>query len=151
LFSVIGEHCAENVPGEFKEEDLIQILSLFLIFLLGIAVRVFLKKTKWSVPYTVVLMVLGLFVGQLARNVCPYLHPYTAIARTKPEIILMTFLPILIFESAFSISVHTFKRSSVQVWIAFTLILKNFGNYEGNLDVFRYSFLPYLECLSPLS
>jgi len=113
---VLEEHCApSDDPNEFKEEDLIQLFSIFMIFLLGVIVRLFLKKTNSSLPYTVVLMVLGFIVGQLSRNFCTTLHQYTAIAQTKPEIILLTFLPILIFESAFSISVHTFLRSATQV------------------------------------
>jgi hypothetical protein len=68
-----------------------------------------------QLPYTVILMISGFGIGYISKEYCQAFQKYTAIARTPPVVILFTFLPVLIFESAFSIPVHTFMRSAGQV------------------------------------
>jgi len=40
---------------------------------------------------------------------------YTALARIDPHLLLLIFLPILIFESAFTMDVHTFFKNAGQI------------------------------------
>ena len=40
---------------------------------------------------------------------------YTALARISPHLLLLIFLPILIFESAFTMDVHTFFKNARQI------------------------------------
>ena len=42
---------------------------------------------------------------------------YTAMASQNPHLILTTFLPVLLFESAFAMDVHTFYKMFWQVRI----------------------------------
>lgn len=90
----------------------------------GALVRVVLRRFHLNIPYTVVLMLSGFGFGFISKHFCDELHIFTAVARIHPEIILLTFLPVLIFESAFSISVHTFTRSAISVKSIFH---RNFG------------------------
>ena len=71
-------------------------------------VRHLLKKTP--IPYTVILICIGLIVGAVSNVVDP-IHAYTSVARMDPHLMLYIFLPVLIFESAFAMDVHTFKKT----------------------------------------
>lgn len=75
--------------------------------------RHLLKNTP--IPYTVILMVVGLLIG-LASNSSSlsFLEDYTKIANINPHLMLLTFLPTLIFESAFIMDVHIFKKTFIQ-------------------------------------
>lgn len=70
------------------------------------------------IPYTVILICLGLGFGA-ASNVekLSFLHDFTGIARMDPHLMLYIFLPTLIFESAFVMDVHTFKKTIGQALI----------------------------------
>ncbi|CAG7822907.1 unnamed protein product [Allacma fusca] len=105
---------------EEEEFDVAGLRMLFVLMLMisyGALVRSVLKFFKLNIPYTVLLMISGLLIGYLSTNFCTQLFTYTSIARIPPKVILFTFLPVLIFESAFSISPHTFMRSMVQILI----------------------------------
>ena len=63
-------------------------------------------------------MVVGLLIG-LASNssTLSFLQDYTFIANINPRLMLLTFLPTLIFESAFIMDVHTFKKAIFQALV----------------------------------
>ena len=66
-------------------------------------------------PYTVILMMLGLLLGFLAQvPKLSFLFDYTTIANLDPRLLLLIFLPVLIFESAFVLDIHTFKKTVAQ-------------------------------------
>ena len=91
------------------------ILFLMVSFATGVLVRGIIKKLTWfKLPYTVVLLMLGALFGLVSARI-PMLQLYTALGRENPHVILHTFLPVLIFESAFAMETHTFLRSSVSV------------------------------------
>jgi len=75
-----------------------------------------LKRTP--IPYTVILIVLGLAFGA-ASNVeaLSILYDYTGLARMDPHLMLFVFLPTLIFESAFVMEVHTFRKTIAQTML----------------------------------
>ena len=85
-------------------------------FLPSALVRHVLKHTP--IPYTVILICLGLAFGA-ASNVdkLRFLQDFTEIARMDPHLMLYVFLPTLIFESAFVMDVHTFKKTIGQALI----------------------------------
>ena len=69
-----------------------------------------LKRTP--IPYTVLLMVVGLIIGALSEiEVMSFLQEYTKLASIDPHLMLFIFLPTLIFESAFVMDVHTFRKT----------------------------------------
>ena len=78
--------------------------------------RHLLKNTP--LPYTVILIVLGLAFGA-ATNVdaLSFLRDYTEMAKIDPHLMLFVFLPTLVFESAFVMDVHTFRKTIGQAMI----------------------------------
>ncbi len=88
---------------------------------LGAAIRHCLRKTR--LPYTVALLLLGLLLGLLNRF--HWLHEnwpelgqsLQAASVIDPHLILFVFLPTLIFESAFSLDTHIFRRCLSQVFL----------------------------------
>lgn len=73
-------------------------------------VRHLLKRTP--LPYTVVLIMVGLVLGAAPKwEALSFLQQYIAIAQLDPHLMLLIFLPTLIFESAFVMDVHTFKKT----------------------------------------
>ena len=84
-----------------------------LITILLAAIRHLLKHTP--LPYTVVLIVVGLVIGVAPTwNALKFMEEYLVIAQLDPHLMLIMFLPTLIFESAFVMEVHTFKKTIVQ-------------------------------------
>lgn len=66
-------------------------------------------------PYTVILIVTGLIIGALPKlKFFHFMQDYLMIAQVDPHLMLIIFLPTLIFESAFVMDVHTFKKTIVQ-------------------------------------
>ena len=88
------------------------ILFLFTAFAVGALMRQLFKNTP--IPYTVSLMVVGLVFGALSANL-PGIQVYTRVTRMDPHLILYIFMPTLIFESAFAMDVHTFKKMTSQI------------------------------------
>ena len=78
--------------------------------------RHILKRTP--LPYTVILMVVGLLIGLASRSPqLSFLGDFIRIANIDPHLMLITFLPTLIFESAFVMDFHTFRKTSIQALI----------------------------------
>lgn len=61
-----------------------------------------------------VLLVLGVLFGLLSTNNAT-VHSYARVVETDPHLLLFIFLPVLIFESAFGMEVHTFMKTFMQV------------------------------------
>ena len=81
------------------------VLALFV--LLVIASGVFFVSKRIRLPYTVVLVLVGLLLVPLVR--LPYLEPIFGFLDNlvlTPELLFYIFLPILIFESAFNMNVR---------------------------------------------
>jgi NhaP-type Na+/H+ or K+/H+ antiporter len=95
------------------------LFFIIIALVIGAATRHFLKKTP--LPYTVLLMIFGIGLGLLVRfDVFENLHGHFWHAlhgalhwagEIDPHVIMFIFLPILIFEAAFAMDVHTFKKS----------------------------------------
>jgi len=98
-------------------------LLLFVVFSLfsGALLRHFLKKVVF--PYTIALLLLGLVMGTMHRHgfLPDTLHFYgqslPMVAGIDPHLIMFLFLPTLIFESAFAMEVHLFRRAFMQILI----------------------------------
>jgi len=91
-------------------------ILLFTVFALlgGALLRFLLHGSK--VPYSVALLLLGLLLGALVQQ--DWLPAWSGglvesidyVAGIEPQLILFLFLPALIFESAFAMEVHLFRR-----------------------------------------
>ncbi len=95
------------------------------IFLLSIEIVVFFVYRHYhiSLPYTVILMLVGAVLGAFYHY--ELIKRLTFIADLTPVQILAIFLPILIFESAFSCDPHIFIKCLGQI-----LTLAILGRYS---------------------
>ncbi|XP_030844648.1 sperm-specific sodium proton exchanger isoform X1 [Strongylocentrotus purpuratus] len=97
---------------------------------------------KLPIPYTVVLLILGAILGVVASNV-PLVEEHTRdVAHMDPHVLLQIFLPVLIFESAFAMDVHTFMRSFSQVCILalFGLVVASVLTAVLAMNLFNYNW-----------
>lgn len=113
------EHHAEH------HTDVSPLLFIVVSLIIGAGTRFVVSKI--NLPYTVALLLLGLGLGILGRtgffesiSFFDYTLDTSIIdqsiswaAHIDPHLILYIFLPILIFEAAFAMDVHTFKKSFV--------------------------------------
>ncbi len=101
------------------ETGLLVLMFVVLALIIGTALRHLFKGTQ--IPYTVSLLVVGLSLGLLKRYGFFSEHfdvldqMLTLISTINPHLILFLFLPPLIFESAFSLEVHLFRRIFTQI------------------------------------
>jgi len=95
------------------------LLFVCLAFVIGAVVRHSLKRT--AIPYSVVLLLLGLLIGSISRYFLtsnddhPIAQMMQMIVNIDPHLILYLFLPALVFESAFAMDTHLFKRMFMQI------------------------------------
>ena len=112
-----------EMPNEVADNklDMSPLLFIIVSLFIGILTKQFLKKLP--IPYTVLLLIIGLVLGVIDRfewvnNLKFVTNAIFWAGHIKPEIILYVFLPTLIFEAAFDLDVHTFKKS---FWNAFLM------------------------------
>jgi len=91
------------------------LLFIILALIIGAATRHFFKKSP--LPFTVMLLIIGVGLG-LLYEFDYFTGSLESIGKglewaghIDPHLILYVFLPILIFEAAFAMDVHTFKKS----------------------------------------
>ncbi len=93
------------------------LFFIIIALLIGAGTRHFLRKSP--IPYTVTLLLFGIALGIINR--LGYLDQGTILStlgksiewggHIDPHVILYVFLPTLIFEAAFAMDVHTFKKT----------------------------------------
>ena len=87
------------------------ILFLSILLALGILAAGLVRKA--AIPYTVILVFIGLGVGELSRH-WELFAPYQELSLT-PELVLFVFLPILIFESGLKLDSRQLIKDIVPV------------------------------------
>ncbi|ESO97538.1 hypothetical protein LOTGIDRAFT_152631 [Lottia gigantea] len=90
------------------------LFFIFCCFGFGALMRQAMKFIPVRLAYTVVLLLIGVIFGLISNQV-PELDIYTTMVDADPHLIMHVFLPVLIFESAFALDYHTFKKTSAQV------------------------------------
>ena len=86
-------------------------LVLFLTLFIGQNVKIF---TSWiGLPYTSIITVLGLLAGLFHESLGRLDSAVVTWSNMDPHLLLMIFLPALIFESAFNSDWHIFKH---EIW-----------------------------------
>ena len=103
-----GEHANHAAP----------LILLVVALFFGVLAKTLLAKSK--IPYTVLLLLAGVAVGwgvdyEGADDKKPLHRSVRAWDRVNPHLLMYLFLPVLIFESAFSVDVHTLFRELFQV------------------------------------
>jgi len=89
------------------------IFFVFIGLLIGAALRGIRGRIK--LPYTPVLLVLGFLVGFFLDSLGFFGSTGRFVTGIEPAGILLVFLPILMFESAFNADWHVFKHSKYQI------------------------------------
>jgi len=104
------EHAEESHGGGMEP-----LFFVVVALIIGAAMRHFFSKS--FLPYTVILLIFGLCLGVLSR-IGLFEHSFHTFdvalkwaGEIDPHLILFVFLPTLIFEAAFAMDVHTFKKS----------------------------------------
>jgi len=111
------------------ENNYSPLFFLIMALVIGAGTRHFLKKSP--LPFTVSLLIIGLLLGVLSRlgyfgewNILSLKLDASFISEAvnwashiDPHLILYIFLPTLIFEAAFAMDVHTFKKTSTNAFI----------------------------------
>jgi Na+/H+ antiporter len=85
-----------------------------LIFLIGAATRLLAGRTR--IPYTIAMLLAGAAVGLAVRFLpgaaeSSWSELLRRGAALRPELILLVFLPALVFESAYAIEVHDLRKN----------------------------------------
>lgn len=110
----------EQVAGHEDHNDhatnLAPLLFIVISLFVGTATRHLLKKGP--LPYTISLLIIGLILGVLTRSelllefgLAPIADSVKWAGNIDPHLILYLFLPTLIFEAAYALHIHTFKKS----------------------------------------
>jgi Na+:H+ antiporter len=101
--------------------DMSPMFFVIIALIIGAGTRHFFKKSP--LPYTVLLLLIGIGVGIVTR-LGWFSGGLEAIEKSvqwagniDPHLILYVFLPTLIFEAAFAMDVHTFKKSAANAVI----------------------------------
>lgn len=149
------------VPAAEKEEhagDMTPLLFVIIALIIGAGTRHWLRRSP--LPYTVTLLVIGLILGAMNRlgwfgefsigslhlNINFLASSLDWAGDIDPKLILFVFLPTLIFEAAYAMDVHTFKKTSANAFIlavpgiiialvvtgAFVMMIRHLGwGFEG--------------------
>ncbi|CAF1198875.1 unnamed protein product [Rotaria sp. Silwood1] len=94
----------------------------FIVLFFATILRKLLRHYHISLPYTVILMLVGAVLGGFYQY--ELIKRFTFIADLTPVQILSIFLPILIFESAFSCDPHIFIKCLGQILTLAILVLE---------------------------
>lgn len=121
-----AEHLEHEEHGSHEEEgvhhgpDTNPLFFIILAVFIGAATRHFLKRIP--VPFTALLLIIGIILGVLNRmglfiqwgsvDVSVIHDSFIWAAHIDPHMLFFVFLPILIFEAAFAMDLHTFKKSA---------------------------------------
>lgn len=89
-------------------------LFIFTTLLIGVIVRAIMLWIGMCIPYRVVMFTLGGFAGFCA-NRFPSVKPLVHICFTDVDILLIIFLPLLIFRTSYNVDAHSFWRSFPQI------------------------------------
>jgi NhaP-type Na+/H+ or K+/H+ antiporter len=123
------EHTAEEHEEGGHGSNMSPLLFVIIALLIGAATRHFLRKSP--LPYTVTLLLIGIILGILYRigaldtwnlgvtalDVSFLQQSIHWAGNIDPHLILYVFLPTLIFEAAFAMDVHTFRKSFTNAFI----------------------------------
>ncbi|MBE9466742.1 MAG: cation:proton antiporter [Bacteroidetes bacterium] len=109
------EHKEDNESSSHGS-DMTSLLFIIISLIIGAAIRHFLRKSP--LPYTGMLFLFGILLGVSNRMGLFEIFHLTSIGESftwaghiDPHLILYVFLPTLVFEAAFGMDGHTFKKT----------------------------------------
>ena len=94
-----NEHADPSEHGEHghHENGPLAVLFVFVGLLFGALLREINKKTR--IPYTPMLLVIGIFFGYCRESLGTFGQSVAIISTMSPHMILLCFIPVLLFES----------------------------------------------------
>ncbi len=101
------------------QTTLLLLMFFVVAIILGIILRRLLQNT--AIPYSVALLLLGMLIGSVLdfELTTPIFNEmksaFSLASQLDSNLIMFIFLPALVFESAFSLEVHLFKRMLSQI------------------------------------
>ena len=95
------DHAEHNEHGGHHENGPTIVLFVFMGLLVGSILREINKKTK--IPYTPMLLVIGIFFGHYREYLGTFGDSVGLISTMSPHMILLVFIPVLLFESGTSL------------------------------------------------
>lgn len=111
-----GHASSEESSGGGHGGGMEPLFFVVVALVIGAGTRYFFQKS--FLPYTVLLLIFGLGLGFLAR-IGIFSNSFATLdialkwaGEIDPHLILFVFLPTLIFEAAFAMDVHTFKKTA---------------------------------------
>ena len=93
-------------------ESAILLVSVGLLF--GALTRFIQTSLKGAIPYTVVVLIIGIILGVLADHLSTLGDAAELVENVNPHFLLFAFIPGLIFESAFNTNFHIVNREFSQ-------------------------------------
>lgn len=91
-------------------------LFIFLTILIGVIVRATMLSTSNCIPYRVIMFSLGGIAGFCAKTY-PSFRPIVSVCYSDVDILLLTFLPTIIFNTSYNVDAHSFWKSFPQIFI----------------------------------
>jgi NhaP-type Na+/H+ or K+/H+ antiporter len=111
----------EHVEHAHHGPDTSMLFFIIVAVFIGVSTRHLLKKLP--IPFTALLLIIGIVLGSFSRlgyfetwgswDVSFIKDSLYNAAHIDPHLLLYIFLPILIFEAAFAMDFHTFKKTAV--------------------------------------
>lgn len=93
---------------------LLSFLFIFATILIGVVIRAIMLSTSMCIPYRVVMFCLGGLAGFCA-NRYPNFKPFVQVCYVDVDVILITFLPIIVFNTSYNVDSHSFWRCFPQI------------------------------------
>ncbi len=121
-----------------NQETLIPELVAVVVGLLLIASGIKGLADRYRLPFTVLLVLVGIMLKQLGEIGPVFLHFFANI-RVAPEVILFVFLPTLVFESAYNMDTRLLRRNLVSV---LTLAIPGLVVSAGLIGLLVWTFTP---------
>jgi CPA1 family monovalent cation:H+ antiporter len=90
----------------------IVIIVVELLFMASLAAVV---SKKLRFPFTIGLVILGLLIGLVSKNIS-VLQPLSAL-RLTPDVVLFVFLPVLLFEAAYSLDARSLLKNIFAIYM----------------------------------
>ncbi|CAG9571000.1 unnamed protein product [Danaus chrysippus] len=89
-------------------------LFIFSTLLTGVVIRSIMLCTGLCVPYRVIMFSIGGIIGFCA-NKYPNFKPFVQVCYMDVDLLLLSYLPIMVFHTSYSVDSHSFWRSFPQI------------------------------------
>mmetsp|Transcript_28882 Transcript_28882/g.65754 ORF Transcript_28882/g.65754 Transcript_28882/m.65754 type:complete len:1017 (+) Transcript_28882:196-3246(+) len=123
-------HTSEDGKSIYNEEERASYTVLFPWFveMMGVFIYYVLSRYAHAIPYTAIVFICGMFIGLAAGNENSPMNALTYSTDTwtgiDGHVILLVFLPGLLFLDSYNIDVHLFAQSFAQLFVfAFPMVL----------------------------